>query len=87
VFFVNSSLLFPTPLPGEIPFVVIWITLFKWSIEEDASASINITSLVFVFSISDLIIVDVSIPVVPVTSGLNIAVFWYDLSTSPRLYK
>ena len=36
----------------------------------------NVANLIDQGMYSDLIIVDVSMPVVPVTSGLNIAVFW-----------
>ena len=82
-----SMRLFPIPLPGEIPAVVIWMVLFNLSIEEDAKASITINKSGFVFSTIPSIKSFVSIPVDPVTLGLKLATFLYPSSTSPNKNK
>ena len=70
-----SMRLFPIPLPGDIPAVVIWIVLFNLSKEEDASASITISKSGFILSVTPSIKSLVSIPVTPVTLGLKLATF------------
>ena len=70
------------PLPGWIPLSVIWIVLFILLIEFDAKASIAIKNLGFVDFTTLLIISALSIPVFPITFGVNMLTFLTPSDTS-----
>ena len=71
-----SFLVLPIPEPGDIPAVVIWIVLLRFSITLEARESTTITSLGLILSTIAFIASPVSIPVVPVTPRLIAEVFW-----------
>ena len=82
-----SSLLFPTPLPGDIPASVIWIVLLTWSKLELAKLSIAITISGLISLTIPFIMFWVSIPVVPVTPGSITDILLNPSSNSPNSYK